>query len=50
MDNHPERVTGAPRSLTIERPDEVLAARKPILTFRDWLRENQEVPQCTAGV
>ncbi|MBI2167084.1 MAG: aminomethyl-transferring glycine dehydrogenase subunit GcvPB [Candidatus Omnitrophica bacterium] len=35
IDTNPEIVKTAPHLLPIERPDEVLAARKPILTFRD---------------
>ena len=37
---HPELIKNAPHSLPIRRPDEVLAARNPILTYRDWLRQN----------
>lgn len=37
--NTPERVRNAPSTLPIRRPDEVLAARKPILSYRDQLRE-----------
>lgn len=35
IERDPEIVKTAPRSLPIERPDEVLAARKPVLTYRD---------------
>ncbi|MBI3317210.1 MAG: aminomethyl-transferring glycine dehydrogenase subunit GcvPB [Candidatus Omnitrophica bacterium] len=35
----PEKVLKAPHTLPIKRPDEVLAARKPILSFKDQLRE-----------
>ena len=38
-DSNPEIVKTAPHTLPIRRPDEVLAARNPILTHRDWLRE-----------
>lgn len=37
--NDPEKIQKAPHTLPIKRPDEVLAARKPILTFRDYERE-----------
>ena len=35
----PEKVLGAPHTMPITRPDEVLAARKPVLSYRDQLRE-----------
>lgn len=35
----PEVVKTAPHCLPISRPDEVLAARKPVLTYRDFQRE-----------
>lgn len=35
----PEKVKQAPHTMPIRRPDEVLAARKPILSFRDQERE-----------
>ncbi len=35
----PEKVKGAPHSLPIRRPDEVQAARKPVLSYRDQIRE-----------
>lgn len=35
----PAKVKSAPHSLPIRRPDEVLAARKPVLSYRDQLRE-----------
>ncbi len=35
----PEKIKLAPHTLPIRRPDEVLAARKPILSYRDQLRE-----------
>ena len=37
--HEPEKVKNAPHTLPIRRPDEVLAARKPILSFRDQERE-----------
>ena len=40
IDRDPEGVKAAPHSLPIRRPDEVLAARNPILTYRDFLRTN----------
>jgi len=35
----PERVKSAPHTLPVRRPNDVLAARKPILSYRDQLRE-----------
>lgn len=35
----PQKVLEAPHTLPIKRPDEVLAARKPILSYKDQLRE-----------
>lgn len=37
--NNPEIVKTAPHTMPITRPDEVFAARKPILSYRDQLRE-----------
>ena len=39
IEENPEVILAAPRNLPITRPDEVLAARKPILCYRDQLRE-----------
>jgi len=36
---NPEIVRTAPHTMPITRPDEVLAARKPMLSYRDQLRE-----------
>ncbi len=45
MDRKPEIIKNAPHTLPIRRPDEVMAARTPVLTHRDWLRENaQQAP------
>ena len=44
IDQDPELVKNAPHSLPIRRPDEVLAARNPILTYSDWLRETAQNP------
>jgi len=45
MDRKPEIIKNAPHTLPIRRPDEVMAARTPVLTYRDWLRENvQQAP------
>ena len=35
----PQKVKDAPHTLPVRRPDEVLAARKPVLSYRDQLRE-----------
>lgn len=40
IQENPDLVKNAPHTLPIRRPDEVLAARKPILSFRDQRREN----------
>ncbi|MBI3314255.1 MAG: aminomethyl-transferring glycine dehydrogenase subunit GcvPB [Candidatus Omnitrophica bacterium] len=39
IESDPEKVKSAPHTLPIRRPDEVLAARKPILSYRDQMRE-----------
>jgi glycine dehydrogenase subunit 2 len=39
IQNEPEKILSAPHDLPISRPDEVLAARKPVLSYRDLLRE-----------
>ena len=39
IEENPEKVILAPHTLPIRRPDEVLAARKPILSFKDQVRE-----------
>jgi len=48
-EKNPDLVKNAPHSLPIRRPDEVLAARKPILTYRDWLRETDPRPSEAEG-
>ena len=35
----PDKIKNAPYDLPIRRPNEVLAARKPILTYKDYVRE-----------
>jgi len=35
----PEKVRTAPHTLPVRRPNDVLAARKPVLSYRDQLRE-----------
>lgn len=40
IDVDPELIRQAPHTLPIRRADEVLAARNPILTYQDWLRED----------
>lgn len=42
VDKNPEVIKKAPHSLPIRRPDEVIAARNPILTYQDWLRESKQ--------
>lgn len=39
IQSDPAKVKTAPHTLPIKRPDEVLAARKPMLCYRDQLRE-----------
>ncbi|MSR76683.1 MAG: glycine dehydrogenase subunit 2 [Candidatus Omnitrophica bacterium] len=39
IEEDPKVILDAPRNLPIARPDEVLAARKPILSYRDLVRE-----------
>lgn len=42
INENAELVKNAPHTLSIRRPDEVLAARNPILTYQDWLRESSQ--------
>jgi len=39
MEEDPLKVQTAPHTLPVRRPDEVLAARKPILSYKDQVRE-----------
>lgn len=39
IQENPNRIKFAPMTLPVYRPDEVLAARKPILSYRDQVRE-----------
>lgn len=39
IENNPDIVRTAPHTMPVRRPDEVLAARKPVLSYRDQLRE-----------
>ncbi len=39
MAQDPEKIKSAPQTLPIRRPDEVAAARKPILSYKDQVRE-----------
>lgn len=43
IDENPERVKNAPHTLPIRRPDEVKAARNPILTYRDFQQSRQNL-------
>ncbi len=38
IENEPDKVKNAPFTLPVRRPNDVLAARKPILTYRDLCR------------
>ena len=49
IQNTPERVLQAPFTMPIRRPDEVQAARKPILTYRDLLREKALIAEGVPG-
>jgi glycine dehydrogenase subunit 2 len=40
IDENPNLVKMAPHTLPICRPDEVLAARKPILSYRDQIKDS----------
>ena len=46
--NDPEIVKSAPHTLPVRRPDDVLAARKPILSYRDQVREKVLLAEITA--
>ena len=39
----PELVRSAPHAMPIGRPDEVQAARKPILSFRDLTKDQSQL-------
>ncbi len=41
----PELVRNAPHTMPVGRPDEVQAARKPILSFRDFEQDHPSAPQ-----
>ena len=47
VEETPDLVRGAPWTLPIGRPDEVRAARNPVLTYRDVVREKEKV--CREG-
>ncbi|HRY85733.1 MAG TPA: hypothetical protein P5561_04305, partial [Candidatus Omnitrophota bacterium] len=44
----PEKVKTAPHTLPVRRPNDVLAARKPILSYRDQLREKMLLAEAAA--
>lgn len=44
----PETVRSAPHTLPVRRPDDVLAARKPILSYRDQVREKVLLAEAVA--
>jgi glycine dehydrogenase subunit 2 len=48
IETEPEKVKNAPYTMPVRRPNDVLAARKPILTYRDVLRS--EALLAEAGV
>ena len=48
IDSKPEMIKNAPHSLPIRRPDEVLAARHPILTYQDYRERVRNLTQNNA--
>ena len=44
----PEMIKTAPHTLPVRRPDDVLAARKPILSYRDQVREKVLLAEAVA--
>jgi glycine dehydrogenase subunit 2 len=44
----PEKVKTAPHTLPVRRPNDVLAARKPVLSYRDQVREKILAAECAA--
>jgi glycine dehydrogenase subunit 2 len=44
----PEKVKTAPHTLPVRRPNDVLAARKPILSYRDQVREKALLAEAVA--
>jgi glycine dehydrogenase subunit 2 len=44
----PEKVQNAPFTLPVRRPNDVLAARKPILSYRDQIREKVLLAEAVA--
>jgi len=44
IENNPDQVRKAPHTLPIRRPDEVAAARTPILSYRDQIRDPTKSP------
>jgi glycine dehydrogenase subunit 2 len=44
----PEKVKNAPHTLPVRRPNDVLAARKPILSYRDQVREKVLLAEAAA--
>jgi glycine dehydrogenase subunit 2 len=44
----PEKVKTAPHTLPVRRPNDVLAARKPILSYRDQVREKVLLAEASA--
>ncbi len=50
IEETPELVRGAPWTLPIGRPDEVRAARNPVLTYRDVVREKEKACRESAPI
>jgi len=46
--NDPDKVKNAPFTLPVRRPNDVLAARKPILSYRDQVREKVLLAEAVA--
>ena len=49
IETEPAKVKNAPYTLPVRRPNDVLAARKPILTYRDLLREEAVAAEARVG-
>ncbi len=48
IETDPENVRNAPYTLPVRRPNDVLAARKPILSYKDMLREKVSLAEVPA--
>jgi len=48
IETDPEKVRQAPYTLPVRRPNDVLAARKPVLSYKDMVREKALLAEATA--